>query len=109
PRPQVDGSDSPTMIVEPLRAIIAPAAGKYECAHCLVSLTKILDTRSQALHRSRYLVPENGREGKSRLSVHHVEVRVADAAGAHLNQNLALLRLWSFQLLDGERLPGAPE
>jgi len=97
-----------TLVFDPLQAIIASAAGKYECANYLVSLTKILDTRSQALHHSRYLVPENGREGKSGFSVHHVEVRVADAAGAYLNQNLALLWLWSFQLLDGERLPGAP-
>ena len=98
-----------TLVFDPLQAIIACAAGKYERTDYLVSLAKILDTRSQAFHHSGYLVPEHGRERKNRFSLHHVQVAVAYAAGANLNQNLALLWLGSLQLLDGERSSHPPK
>src|SRR2546430_15137355 len=70
----VHGVEFLTLDFHPLQAIIACAAGKYERAVSLHTLAKSLDTRSQAFHHSRYLVPEHGRERKNRFSLHQVQV-----------------------------------
>jgi hypothetical protein len=77
----------------------------YEGADDGVSLAEALNTRPGFFNNTRYLMAEDGWEGKRQFPFDDVQVGMAYAAGRNLDEDLAHLRLGPFEFLDGERFP----
>ncbi|MCB5283485.1 hypothetical protein BJQ89_03254 [Arthrobacter sp. ES1] len=95
-------------------AIRAPFAAGQEGHHNTLAGRQVLDLRADLDDASRSLMPQQHRHRAHPVPVHNAQIRVADAGGFDLHQDLGGPRTVQLQLGDGDGLgvserAGAPD